>query len=135
VATIHNIGDDDAQNVILTDVLPAGVIFGWAIPSNSGRGGSCSSASAGVVVCNIGLVGRNPDPTSANPETVTVSIRVTPVRPGFLYNTVGVGLSTPDPNVANNAATQRTWVNPLPGLCPQPPTAIAPGERVEKGRS
>jgi hypothetical protein len=43
---------------------------------------------------------------------VTVTITEQPQAAGLLYNTVAVGLSTVDPNLTNNSATARTWVNP-----------------------
>jgi uncharacterized repeat protein (TIGR01451 family) len=97
--TVRNIGDDNAQNVMLRDALPTGATFVGATASQ----GSCG-LSGGVVLCSLG--GFNVG------GTATVRIVVRPSTPGIMYNTVGVALTTVDPNVANNSATIATWVNP-----------------------
>lgn len=98
-ATVRNIHDDTARDVVLIDALPAGV----TVLSASASQGACAVA-AGVVTCSLG----NINPT----QTADVKIAVRPTQAGLLYNTVGVGLSTVDPDTTNNSATARTWVNP-----------------------
>ena len=50
-------------------------------------------------------------------DPVTVTIVVTPLVSGLIYNTVGISQSSVDPNEpqiagGSNSATARTWVNP-----------------------
>lgn len=97
--TVRNIGDDNAQNVMLRDALPAGATFVGASSSQ----GSCG-LSGGVVICSLG--GFNVG------GTATVRIVLRPTVAGIMYNTVGASLTTVDPNVTNNSATIATWLNP-----------------------
>jgi uncharacterized repeat protein (TIGR01451 family) len=98
---VHNIQDDTARDVVLIDTLPAGVIVLSAAASQ----GACAVAG-NTVTCSLGSI--NPGPAF----TVEVKIAVRPTVAGLLYNTVGVGLSTVDPDTSNNSATARTWINP-----------------------
>jgi uncharacterized repeat protein (TIGR01451 family) len=98
-ATVFNIQDDTARDVVLTDALPAGV----ALVSVSASQGTCAVAGS-TVTCQLGNI---------NPGAgVVVKTAVQPTAAGLLYNTAGVGMSTVDPSTANNSATARTWVNP-----------------------
>jgi uncharacterized repeat protein (TIGR01451 family) len=97
VASIRNIGDDDAQNVLLTDALPAGVAALGAVPSQ----GTCTGLGS-TLTCRLGVIPSR--------GAATVRIRVRPSTPGILYNTVSVAPSTVDPNLANNAASSLSWV-------------------------
>jgi uncharacterized repeat protein (TIGR01451 family) len=97
-ATIHNGGDDDAHAVVLSDVLPAGVSVAFITASQ----GSCTVAGS-TVVCQLGTIG--------NGASATVKLFARTLVVGPLYNTVGVGTSTADPNPANNSTTTRTWVS------------------------
>ena len=98
-ATVRNNGDDDAAGVVLTAVLPVGAPFASA----SSDRGPCSRTAL-TVTCGLGAfhVGA----------TSLATIKVVAAARGFQYATFGVALSTPDPNIANNCASARTWVNP-----------------------
>ena len=45
-------------------------------------------------------------------ESVKAAVVVVPLQSGFLLATASVAGSTADPDLTNNAATTRTWVNP-----------------------
>jgi len=99
VATVTDIQDDSAANVVVSVPLPSTVFF---LAAASERG-ACAMVGR-TVNCPIG---------SLNPGvSVKAAIVVLPLAPGFIYATAGVALTTPDPNPANNSATARTWVNP-----------------------
>jgi uncharacterized repeat protein (TIGR01451 family) len=99
-AGVSNLGDDDAQGVTLAMVLPASVTLLVAAPSV----GSCAN-SGSMVICSLGTVALG--------GSETVAVKVQPAAQGFLYLTAGVATaSVPDPNLANNSATVRTYVTP-----------------------
>jgi uncharacterized repeat protein (TIGR01451 family) len=99
VATVTNIQDDSAANVVVSVPLPSTVFF---LAAASERG-ACAVVGR-TVNCPIG--GLNPS------VSVKAVIAVLPLAPGWIYATAGVALTTPDPNTTNNSATARTWVNP-----------------------
>ncbi|MGH2595652.1 MAG: hypothetical protein ACRDH7_06790 [Actinomycetota bacterium] len=96
--TLHvtNGGASDASNVVVTDTLPANVIFGSANTSQ----GSCGGTT--TVTCNLGGL--------ANGGTATVTISITPIAPGRISNAAAVSATETDPNPANNSASQATTV-------------------------
>ena len=99
VATVTDIQDDSAANVVVSVPLPSTVFF---LAAASERG-ACALVGR-TVNCPIG---------SLNPGvSVKAAIVVLPLAPGWIYATAGVALTTPDPNTTNNSATARTWVNP-----------------------
>ena len=83
---VTNNGPDTASGVTLTDVLPAGVTFMSATPSQ----GSCSGTT--TVTCSLGAI--------LSGLTAT----------GSLSNTASVAGNEYDPVPANNAATALTTV-------------------------
>ena len=104
--TVTNNGPDGATGVTMTDILPGGVTYGSATPSQ----GSCSELS-GTVTCNLGSL--------ANGASATITILVTPTAPGTITNTATVTGTENDPNTANNnTGPVSTTVNPIP-----PPSA------------
>jgi uncharacterized repeat protein (TIGR01451 family) len=89
---VANAGPNTAAGVIVTDVLPAGVAFVSATPSQ----GSCSGTSA--VVCSMGSM--------PNGGSATVAVVVTsPTSAGPVVNTALVSATSTDPNIANNSST------------------------------
>jgi len=100
IATVTNLGDDDGQDVVLTFPLPSNVAF---LGAGSERG-ACT-LSGRTVRCPLGAF--------AVQASVRAAVVVVPSQSGFLVATASVSSSTvADPNLANNAATTRTWVNP-----------------------
>jgi uncharacterized repeat protein (TIGR01451 family) len=98
--TVLNNGPDTAQDVSLSDPLPAGVTF---VSANASQG---SCAGTATVTCQLG--------TLADGAPATVTIGVTPSNGGALTNTATVTASTSDPDQSNNTATAQTAVNAPP---------------------
>jgi uncharacterized repeat protein (TIGR01451 family) len=94
---VTNNGLGSAEDVQLTDVLPANVQF----VSAASTAGSCTQ-TGGTVACNLGDL--------SNGASVTVTIIVTPKKVGTIVNTAQVSSLSPDPNSANNTATEETTV-------------------------
>jgi uncharacterized repeat protein (TIGR01451 family) len=86
----HNNGPDTATNVVVTDILPTGVMFVSATPSQ----GSFNPASG------IWLIGTLPNGATA---TLQITCIVTTIGP--ITNTSTVEASEPDPDLANNVSS------------------------------
>jgi uncharacterized repeat protein (TIGR01451 family) len=112
---VTNLGPASASSVTLTDTLPAGVTFISASPGCVNLGSQ--------VVCNVGVL------SSGDASNFTVV--VTPTVGGLLTNTLTVASPTPDPNSANNAATNVITVDAPPIITVQPASrAVLPGTNV-----
>ena len=101
---VQNLGPDNAQDVVLTDVMPsalAGVEF-------SIDGGIAWQPWAGYY--SIGTVSAG--------SAISILIRgtVNPQTIGSITNTAVVSSTTPDPNLSNNSITENTPVNPFADL-------------------
>jgi uncharacterized repeat protein (TIGR01451 family) len=98
---VVNAGPGTASAVSVVHTLPVGVTF----DSAGGFGWSCGE-SAGVVTCSRDSVGPSP---GLAPD---ITVRVTPA-PGaaVLVSSASVSSATPDPNPANNTASQTTTVD------------------------
>lgn len=96
--TVTNNGPQSAQNVVLTDTLPAAVTFVSA-------SAPCTQAG-GIVNCDLG--------TLASGAQTVITIVVTPTAEGSLTNTATVSSSTADPNPANNSASATTTASAVP---------------------
>ncbi len=94
---VTNNGPSDATNVTATDTLPSTVSYISATPTQ----GTCSQA-AGTVTCLLG--------TMINGVSATITITVTAVTPSSAVNSASVTADQPDPNSANNTATQTTLI-------------------------
>lgn len=101
--TVTNLGPNAAENVVVTDPLPVGTLFGSVYPHEP----TCVF-SADKVTCNFGTM----DPG----ETQTVTIRVFVVCdcPNLVTNTATVTSDTADPNPDNNSDTFSTAVTCTP---------------------
>ena len=104
--TVTNNGPNPATGVAVNDALPGGL----SARSTSASQGSCSGTT--TVTCALG------DLASGASATVTIVVR--PSEAGTLSNTATVSGGQPDPNDANNTATQDTTV------------AAAPAARVDR---
>ncbi|MCB0210499.1 MAG: DUF11 domain-containing protein [Anaerolineae bacterium] len=96
--TVSNSGPDQADNVVMTDTLPADVNFASATAG-------CTE-STGVVTCALGSI--------ASSDNAAVTITVTTTVEGVIINNASVSSDTSDPNLANNSTFEDTTVNPVP---------------------
>lgn len=94
---VSNDGSSSATGVVLTDTLPAGIVFLSASTST----GSCSQ-SGGIVTCNLGNV----------TDSAIINITARPTAAGTFTNTVSVTGNEQDSNTDNNSASTTTTVNP-----------------------
>jgi uncharacterized repeat protein (TIGR01451 family) len=100
--TVTNLGDDDAQNVILVDAVPGTA----QITGASSSAGSCTVHTI-AVTCPIGHL--------AVQGSATVYVKLIPNISGAFYNTVSAtstAVTGTDPNLTNNSVTTLTFVNP-----------------------
>ena len=99
--TVSNQGPSDAQSVVVTDVLPAGLAYVSATPSQ----GSCVEV-AGTVTCALGTVAEGAS------ATITVNVDVDPdlADGSSIMNTATVASSTTDPDMSDNTSTATTSI-------------------------
>ena len=95
--TVTNNGPSDAQNVVATDTLPAGVTF-------VGTTG-CAEDPSGVPGCTLGTLAAGAS------TSYVVNVIVDPTFTGTLNNSVSVASDSGDPTPGNNSATEPTLVN------------------------
>ncbi len=100
MVTVSNNGPNTAENVVLTDNLPNGVLFVSANPDQ----GNCSESN-GIVICNLGNIDDN--------ASASVTIVVITTSSGSITNNANVTSSTSDSNSNNNSTSEQTTVNPL----------------------
>ncbi|HET7290144.1 MAG TPA: DUF11 domain-containing protein [Thermodesulfobacteriota bacterium] len=121
--TVTNTGPDTATNVVVTDTLPAGSVFGSATAEQ----GSCGEA-AGVVTCNLSNI--------ANGDSVIITIVVTPTVVGTAVNSASVVSDVNDPDPGDDSDDEDTEVDPSPTGPPptitpsDPPGSPVPGPRI-----
>ena len=98
--TVTNNGPNPATGVTATDTLPSGL----TARSSTASQGTCSGTA--TVTCALG------DLASGASATVTIVIR--PTTAGTITNTASVTGNQPDPNTANNTASQDTTISAAP---------------------
>jgi len=107
---VDNAGPNDAQNVVVTDALPAGVI----LFSTSG----CAQDPNGVPACSLGSI------ASGGSAQYTISVIVNSGTIGTIQNSASVSSSTTEANPGDETATESTTVIPPAPLDAIPPTAV-----------
>jgi uncharacterized repeat protein (TIGR01451 family) len=96
-------GDSAAENVVVTDVLPPGVVFESADVSWP-EGASCAfDGPSHTVTCNLGTL------DAFDASFIDLHVRAPSVA-GTIENTATVSASTPDPVSENNSFTVSTEV-------------------------
>ncbi|PKP54324.1 MAG: hypothetical protein CVT90_01855, partial [Candidatus Altiarchaeales archaeon HGW-Altiarchaeales-3] len=96
--TIFNNGPSDAENVTITDVLPAGISF-----NNSAA--SCVGTANGFT-CNLGNM------TAGQNISVIVTVNINSDIKNTIINSVTVTSNTPDNDSSDDEATENTPVIP-----------------------
>jgi len=97
ILTVTNNGPDSANEVVLTDMLPSGVSFVSATPSQ----GSCTS-SLPVVTCALDTINKG--------SSTTVGIIVRPTQEGNISNAAEVVGNIFDSDMTNNATMMSSTV-------------------------
>jgi uncharacterized repeat protein (TIGR01451 family) len=95
--TVDNAGPSDAQNVVVTDTLPAGVTF----VSSTG----CVEDPTGVPTCSLGNI------TVGGNASYTVTVSVDANTTGTITNNASVSSSTADSNAANDSTSEDTAIS------------------------
>jgi uncharacterized repeat protein (TIGR01451 family) len=100
--TLQNHGPGGASGLSMTDTLPDAIFV-----SASSSQGSCqregNGKSGGTLTCDLGSLAAS--------GTATVTIVVNPAKAGTISNTATARANQPDPDSANNTATETTTVN------------------------
>jgi len=102
---VHNAGPSDAQSVVVSDTLPAGV----TLVSTSG----CAEDRNGVPTCTLGTLAAGGDAQ----YTIEVTVDA-PLASLTLTNDASVGSSTTDPTPGNNEDSAETTANDGSGIDP-----------------
>lgn len=112
--TVRNLGPSTAQQVTVSDIIPADStgILSLVSATSSSPGVSCATVQGSGVSCSLASLAPNPAP--AAPVTITVRARVAATAnaattPSF-RNTATVSSQTPDPVTGNNSAEVTTSV-------------------------
>lgn len=93
---VDNLGDAPAEDVVVTDTLPAGV----TLVSTSG----CTEDPAGVPTCSLGTI------DAGGFAEFTVLVAIDSSVTGLITNNVSVTTSSAESDTENNSATQDTLV-------------------------
>lgn len=105
IVTVSNNGPSDAQNVVMTDTLPAGVTFVSATPDNA----SACDEVTGLVTCNLGNVAAG---TSVNTMIIVDVPASTPAgcdqEGEELTNVASATTETEDSDMSNNDGSTST---------------------------
>ncbi len=100
--TITNNGPDDAQNVVVVDNFPLGVI----LDGSSASQGNCTSAPR-LVTCNLGNL--------RNGDNATITLNARSVISESIFNEALVSSDATENDPNNNRIEIKTIINPPPG--------------------
>jgi uncharacterized repeat protein (TIGR01451 family)/fimbrial isopeptide formation D2 family protein len=102
VLKVTNNGSSDSTGSIITDTLPAGLVY---VSSDAGCTGS---AAMTTVTCNVGALAANAS------KSFTVTAKPAPGSAGTTKrNTASVASNEPDPTAGNNSASASIDVKPV----------------------
>lgn len=103
--TVTNDGPSTANDVEVTDTLPADTSFVEGVDGNGAT--VCALVQPGIVVCDLETMGPGES------ETLYITVNVDPSVPddAVLENSATVTSSTPDPDPSDNTATASTEVD------------------------
>ena len=106
---IVNNGPNDAQNVTLTDAMPAGTTFAFLAQIDGGDGFACTTPAPGgngTITCTIAVL------PAGNSDTFELDLTINSNVPPntTISNTATVSSSTSDPTPGNNSATSTLTV-------------------------
>jgi uncharacterized repeat protein (TIGR01451 family) len=103
---VFNSGSSDAQNVTVTDTLPAGTTFvSLGISTSIFNCSTPSAGAAGTVTCTAATFQDQAE------TSFTLAVRTSPGAPsGSISNTATITSSTPDPNTSDNSSTATTGI-------------------------
>ncbi len=107
---VTNHGPDTANNVVLTDLLDAGVTY----VSDTA---ACTGAPA--LSCTLGIINAG--------SSQTVSVTVTANTIGQISNTASASATESDPNASNDSATETTVVSGNSDLSATITDSVSPG--------
>lgn len=102
--TVSNQGPSDADNVVITDILPTGVTYVSDTVAAELSGATCSPV-LGTVVCDMGTVANN------QTVTFTLVVAVADAAGDVAANVVTIDSDSSDPNPDNNTGSDDTTVS------------------------
>ena len=119
--TIENLGPSDASGIVVTDPIPAGVVF------VSATGGGTYDEIENVVTWNVGDLAP-----SAAPEELTLTVAIGSSTTGTVTNRATVTSTSPDPNLGNNEGSQSTSVTGADlRVNKVAPSGASPGQQIQ----
>ncbi|HKS22368.1 MAG TPA: LamG-like jellyroll fold domain-containing protein [Thermoanaerobaculia bacterium] len=119
VLSVSNFGPTSAQNVVVANTLPNGVVFGSA----SGTGWNCAVQGSLVGCTTPGISVGN-----ASPITITGTA---PSTGGTLTDSATISSNNPDPKSSNNSVSATTAVNVPTPQCPgTAPSLLSPANNA-----
>ncbi|MCP3960074.1 MAG: DUF11 domain-containing protein, partial [bacterium] len=118
--TVDNAGPSDAQNVVVTDTLPAGV----TLVSTTG----CTEDPNGVPTCSLGTV------AAGDSAAYTITVAADTDAGGLVTNNASVASDTPDPSEENNFTSEDTTIEEAPDGADLSITKDANKDEVKPGK-
>jgi uncharacterized repeat protein (TIGR01451 family) len=98
VIKIGNKGPTAASAVVMTDMLPAGLVF-ESVSANTGACSGPALGQTGPIICTLPAI-----PPSSGWD-IFVNVKITAPKGTTVTNTATVSSATADPNPANNASS------------------------------